>query len=81
MPFPLAGKTALVTGGARGIGLAAARALAGLGASVTFTARSPASLAALEGTANGVLCDITNRARLAEVTAPCLLYTSPSPRD
>ena len=74
MPFPLAGKTALVTGGARGIGLAAARALAGLGASVTFTARSPASLAAaeaaLEGTANGVLCDITNRARLAEVTAP-----------
>lgn len=72
-PHPLAGQTALVTGGARGIGLASVAALQALGAAVTFTARSPASLAtaqaALPG-ATGVLCDITDRARLAAVLAP-----------
>ena len=72
--LPLSGQSALVTGGAGGIGLATSRALAVLGAAVTFTARSPESLAAtqeaLTGAATGVLCDITDRARLAEVTAP-----------
>ena len=38
--FSLAGRRALVTGGSRGIGLAAAAALAGAGAAVTLTARS-----------------------------------------
>jgi NAD(P)-dependent dehydrogenase (short-subunit alcohol dehydrogenase family) len=74
MSKPLSGQTALVTGGARGIGLATAAALVSLGAKVTFTARTPESLAAAEaalnGAANGVLCDITNRQRLAEITAP-----------
>jgi NAD(P)-dependent dehydrogenase (short-subunit alcohol dehydrogenase family) len=74
MTRPLSGQTALVTGGAGGIGLATCRALADLGATVTFTARSPASLAeaqaSLGDVARGVLCDITDRARLAEVITP-----------
>lgn len=69
MTQPLGGQSALVTGGAGGIGLATCRALASLGASVTFTARSAASLASaqtdLAGIATGVLCDITDRAALA----------------
>ncbi len=71
---PLSGRSALVTGGTGGIGLAASAALAALGARVTFTARTAESLAAAEeklaGVATGVLCDITDRARLAEVIAP-----------
>ena len=70
----LSGRTVLVTGGAGGIGRATSRALAEMGAEVTFTARSAESLAAteeaLEGMAKGVVCDITDRARLAEVLAP-----------
>jgi NAD(P)-dependent dehydrogenase (short-subunit alcohol dehydrogenase family) len=65
----LSGQSALVTGGAGGIGLATCRALAALGASVTFTARTPRSLetaqAVLAGMAEGVLCDITDRKALA----------------
>ena len=71
---PLSGKSALVTGGAGGIGLATCKALAALGASVAFTARSAESLAVAQASlgdaVNGVLCDITDRARLAEVIAP-----------
>lgn len=71
---PLSGQTALVTGGAGGIGIATCRALAGLGATVTFTARNAESLAATEaalaGAAKGVICDITDTARLTEVLAP-----------
>ncbi|MDQ2065191.1 SDR family oxidoreductase [Xinfangfangia sp. CPCC 101601] len=71
---PLAGQSAIVTGGAGGIGLATCRALAALGAAVTFTARSAESLAEAEanltGVAKGVLCDITDSARLAEILAP-----------
>jgi len=48
--FSLAGKTALVAGGGRGIGLAAGVALAQAGASVTLAARSERELAqACEG--------------------------------
>lgn len=74
MDLPLSGLSALVTGGARGIGLASVRALVGLGARVTFTARSTASrdaaLALLPPGATGVLCDITDRERLADTCAP-----------
>ena len=42
----LQGRTALVTGGNRGIGLATVRALASAGATVHFTARSAANIAA-----------------------------------
>jgi NAD(P)-dependent dehydrogenase (short-subunit alcohol dehydrogenase family) len=44
----LVGKTALVTGGNRGIGLATVRALAEAGATVHFTARSAANIAAAQ---------------------------------
>jgi NAD(P)-dependent dehydrogenase (short-subunit alcohol dehydrogenase family) len=44
----LTGKTALVTGGNRGIGLAVVRALAQAGADVHFTARSAANIAAAQ---------------------------------
>ena len=47
--FSLEGKRALVTGGSRGIGLAAAAALAGAGAAVTLTGRDGESLAAAAG--------------------------------
>ena len=62
----LSGKTALVTGGNRGIGLATVRALAQAGADVHFTARSAANLAAarreLAGTtATGHLANMTDR--------------------
>jgi len=40
-PFDLSGKTALVTGGARGLGLACATALRSLGARVLITCRRP----------------------------------------
>ncbi len=44
----LSGKSALVTGGNRGIGLATVRALANAGATVHFTARSAANIAAAQ---------------------------------
>ena len=44
----LSGKTALVTGGNRGIGLAVVKALAQAGANVHFTARSAANIAAAQ---------------------------------
>lgn len=44
----LSGKTALVTGGNRGIGLAVVRALAEAGVEVHFTARSAANIAAAQ---------------------------------
>lgn len=62
----LSGRTALVTGGNRGIGLATVRALAEAGAEVHFTARSAANLAAArrelgETPATGHLADMTDR--------------------
>ena len=48
--LPLAGKHALVTGGARGIGAACARALLAQGARVTLAGRDAAALAAMQDT-------------------------------
>jgi NAD(P)-dependent dehydrogenase (short-subunit alcohol dehydrogenase family) len=66
----LSGKTALVTGGNRGIGLATVRALAAAGAEVHFTARSAANLAAArrdlgETPATGHLANMTDRFAMA----------------
>jgi gluconate 5-dehydrogenase len=49
-PFSLAGKTALVTGSSRGLGLAIAQGLAEAGASVILHGRDPARLAATAAT-------------------------------
>ncbi|KAK2049304.1 short chain dehydrogenase reductase [Colletotrichum somersetense] len=76
--FNLAGKTAIVTGGARGIGLEVARGLAEAGArvAITYTSTSPseaeATAAALSESGNGVLvkayrCNVRDRAEVASV--------------
>ncbi|OYX14200.1 MAG: 3-oxoacyl-ACP reductase [Rhizobiales bacterium 32-66-8] len=74
--FDLTGKTALVTGAGRGIGLAAATALAQAGASVTLAARSggeveaaAAAITAAGGSARGLALDVTDLERVAETLA------------
>src|SRR6476469_2972542 len=64
MPFDFTGKTAVVTGGANGIGLATARALAGGGADLwifDLEREHPADVAAGIG-ARGAAVDDTDRA-------------------
>ncbi|WET79876.1 glucose 1-dehydrogenase [Amycolatopsis sp. QT-25] len=59
----LDGKTALVTGGTRGIGLATARVLAEAGATVVLTGRDEAKAkeaAAAAGAASGLALDVTD---------------------
>ncbi len=62
----LAGKTALVTGGGRGIGAACARSLAAAGATVTVCGRTQADLEAVAAEIKGatVVCDIADRAAM-----------------
>ncbi len=67
-PGRLAGKTALITGAASGIGKAAARLFHAEGARVAATDRNEAGLADLAGVAELVLAqDVTHEARWREV--------------
>jgi len=68
----LAGKTAIVTGGGRGIGLATARALTALGARVTVFARTAAAVeAAVKGgaAALAVAGDVSSEEDVARLAA------------
>ena len=72
--FSLAGRTALVTGGAYGLGFAMARALADAGARVAFNCRSQENLnkaladyAACGVDARGYLCDVTDETQVARL--------------
>ncbi len=75
--FRLAGRVAIVTGAARGLGSAIARALASAGASVVVTSRDPAAaeaaaaeLAAATGqTARGLAMDVRSGDSIARVVA------------
>ncbi|MHC9419775.1 SDR family NAD(P)-dependent oxidoreductase [Sphingomonas citri] len=69
----MAGRIALVVGGARGIGLATARALAEEGATVVLTGRKEQEVAAaaagIGGAARGIVADAAAQADLARVVA------------
>ena len=67
----MTGKVALVVGGAKGIGLATARALAGEGASVVLTGRRKDEVAAAAGdigpSAHGMVADAASQTDLTRV--------------
>ncbi len=71
-PFRLDGKTALVTGGASGIGEATVRAFAGAGAKVYIVDLDRARAEALAGqlpSTSALACDITNEDQVRETFA------------
>jgi len=71
----LQGRTAIVTGGAQGIGLAISRRLMASGASVVLwdidKARLDAACAELGGAARGSVVELTDDAAVAAATASC----------
>ena len=73
MSAPLEGRTAVVTGGSRGIGRATAEKLAGSGARVALLARGRAELEAaaraIGNDAVAIPCDVTRRDSVTRVAA------------
>ena len=75
MSINLNNKKALVTGGARGIGLATVETLIKAGAEVTFTARNQQSIDKALGelpkgvTARGIICDATDQPAIKSLMA------------
>lgn len=71
--YPLAGRTALVTGAARGIGAETARVLAGRGAKVSLVGLEPAELEATAASCGPEACwfeaDVTDTDALAEAVS------------
>ena len=67
MDLDIAGKVALVTGGARGIGLAIARRLADEGCRIGVADLDRESLGELPGEWLGVECDVTDEGQVAEL--------------
>ncbi|MDT5041365.1 MAG: hypothetical protein QOE51_2350, partial [Actinoplanes sp.] len=78
--FGLTGRTAVVTGGSSGIGLAMARALSGAGARVTLVARRPEPLAeAVErigGATTAVAADLADRGALDRIPVADILVNA-----
>lgn len=82
--FDLSGKTALITGGSRGLGLQIAEAYVDAGANVILTARkqheldeAQAHLERMGGKVATLSCDLTQLDKIAEVAAKAIGFFGP----
>ena len=81
MSAPLQDKLAIVTGGSRGIGLAIATKLAGLGAELVITARKQGELdkaagqiRKVGGKCDGIRCDVSSLSEVQQFVFPALIF-------
>jgi gluconate 5-dehydrogenase len=82
--FDLSGKTALITGGSRGLGLQIAEAYVAAGANVILTARkqheldeAKAHLEAMGGTVATLACDLSNLDAIPQVVEDAIGFFGP----